>query len=484
MTTQNNEWIEKYKPTKISDLITNTTAINNIKNWLSSFDSTKTEFLRLKNNKKARSNKKQNSTVEKYHSCMLVTGGHGHGKTSSVDIILKELNYNIYYLDIKKIKLCKDINTIIIQSMISPDIMSMMSGTSFKKYIIVVDNLESITSSTEKASILNLQKMNDLHWYCPIIFISNDQHNKLLSNIRKFSFEVKFYVPYQSDLEKILVNIANKEGILFENSFIKTKIINYSQGDIRQLIYILYEIKYLHKDKVITLKSMLEYCSALNIRDIDINLFKASNKLLQNYKNVNTCMALYETEKVLLPLMIQQNYIECIIQNYDDDEDKYNLTQLVAESLSMGDITENYIYGEQNWSMQDIHGIFTCVNPSFYINVNEKNRRMDFVPSFPDDLNKTSIKSINKKNITNTDQCLKNMNIFDYIFVSKIIYKYIQENNIEECVKLLVGYNMEMEYIESLLKINKIKKNKTNALSPKQKKEFINCLERYKNPVS
>jgi hypothetical protein len=480
MTSQNNEWIEKYKPKKISDLITNLTAVNNIKNWLTNFSSTRTEFMKLKNNKKARSNKKQNSTPVKYNSCMLVTGGHGHGKTCSVDIILKEFNYKIYHLDIKKIKLCKDINTTIIQSMVSPDIMSIMSSASIEKYMIVVDNLESITSSTEKASILNLQKMNDLNWYCPIIFISNDQHNKLLSNIRKFSYEVKFFLPYQSDLDKILTNISTNEKIFFENSLIKSKIINYSQGDIRQLIYILYELKCLHPDKPITLKSIHDFCLASNIRDVDINLFKASNKLLQNYKNVNACMDLYETEKVLLPLMIQQNYIECIIQNYDDDEDKYNLTQLVAESLSMGDITENYIYGEQNWSMQDIHGIFTCVIPSYHINMNEKNKRTEFTPSFPDDLNKTSIKSINKKNITNTNQCLKNMNIFDYIFVSKIIYRYIQENNIEECVKLLVGYNMEMEYIESLLKINKIKKNKTNALSLKQKKEFMNYLEIYK----
>jgi len=203
---------------------------------------------------------------------------------------------------------------------------------------------------------------------------------------------------------------------------------------------------------------------------------------LQNYKNVNTCMSLYETEKVLLPLMMQQNYPECIIQNYDDNDDRYMLCQTVSDSLSMGDITENYIYGEQNWSMQDIHGIFTCVIPSYYINMNDKNKRTEFSSSFPVDLNKTSIKSINKKNIVNTDQCLKNMNIFDYMFVSKIIYNYIVNNNIEECIKLLLGYNIEMEYIESLLKINKIRSNKS-CLTMKQKKEFVNYIELYKNKI-
>lgn len=474
-----NEWIEKYRPNKISDLVVNTYAVNDIKNWLLSFDDMKNQFLQLKNNKKSRSNKKQTDDDVKYESCMVITGGHGHGKTCTVDIILKEMNYDIYYLDIKKIKLCKDINTIITQSMISPNILSVLRGVSVKKHIIVVDNLESITSSTEKASILNLQKMNDLNWYCPIVFISNDQHNKLLFNIKKFSHKVTFYIPSAYDLRQILTRIAQNENVLFENSFVVEKIINYSQGDIRQLIFILYELKCMHEGKKITLKSVREYCDASNMRDVDINLYKATNKLLQNYKGINGCVALYETEKVLLPLMIQQNYIDCIIQNYDDDYDKYKLTQIVSDSLSMGDITENYIYGEQNWNMQDIHGIFTCVTPSFYINVNENNKRLDFNSAFPKDLNKTSIKSINKKNIVNTDQCLKNMNIFDYIFVSKVVYNYIQNNNIEDCVKLLSGYNMEMEYIESLLKINKIKKNKS-ILTLKQKKEFTTYLEKYK----
>jgi DNA polymerase III delta prime subunit len=414
---------------------------------------------------------------------MIITGSHGFGKTVSIDVILKELDYNIHYLDIKKIKLCKDISSIVTKSMISPNILSIMSNAEVKQHIIVVDNLESITSSTEKASILNLQKMNDLNWYCPIIFISNNRHNKLLSDIKKFSHEVKFYPPYASNLRDILLKIATNESIQFENGFVVDKIINYSQGDIRQLIFILYDLKYAHNvNKTITLKSIQEYGASLNMRDIDIDLFKATNKLLQNYKNVNTCMSLYETEKVLLPLMMQQNYPECIIQNYDDNDDRYMLCQTVSDSLSMGDITENYIYGEQNWSMQDIHGIFTCVIPSYYINMNDKNKRTEFSSSFPVDLNKTSIKSINKKNIVNTDQCLKNMNIFDYMFVSKIIYNYIVNNNIEECIKLLLGYNIEMEYIESLLKINKIRSNKS-CLTMKQKKEFVNYIELYKNKI-
>lgn len=481
-----NDWIQKYKPKKINDLVTNVTAVKNIQSWLLKFDGEKQEYMNNKVNKKARTNKKNENRkngepkIEPYKSCMIATGGHGNGKTCSVDIILKEMNYEICYLDIKKNKICKDINTIITQSMISQNILSLMISEEKKKNVIVVDNLESITSSTEKASILNLQRMNDIHWHCPIIFISNNRHNKLLSDIKKASYEVKFFPPYLSDLATITRNIAKKESILFENSFVVDKIVVHCQGDIRQLIFTLYNIKYNYDNKKITNKLLREYFDTSNVRDIDIDLYKATNKLFKTYKNIASCMSLYETEKVLLPLMMQQNYINCIIENNSDDDTKYELASLISDSLSMGDITENYIYGEQNWSMQDVHGIFSCVNPSYYINANSKNESENFTLAFPADLNKTSIKSINKKNIVNADRCLKNMNIFDYIFISKMMYHHIMNNNIKECVGMLFDYNIEMEYIESLLKINKIRKSKS-TLTLKQKKEFILWIDYYKN---
>ncbi|AYV82145.1 MAG: replication factor C large subunit, partial [Homavirus sp.] len=106
---------------------------------------------------------------------------------------------------------------------------------------------------------------------------------------------------------------------------------------------------------------------------------------------------------------------------------------------------------------------------------------------FTTDLNKTSIKKINKKNINNTNKCFKDMNIFDYIYINKIIRKLIENGNIKECVEILKEYDIKLEHIESLLKIDKIEttksiglkkseKLKTN-LSSKQKKEFSKYLK-------
>ena len=95
--------------------------------------------------------------------------------------------------------------------------------------------------------------------------------------------------------------------------------------------------------------------------------------------------------------------------------------------------------------------------------------------NFTTDLNKTSIKKINAKNINDADRCFKNLDIFDYIYMNKIIRKKISEGDIKGCIELLKGYNIKLEHIEKLLKIDKIKDSKNN-LTSKQKKEFTKHL--------
>jgi len=142
--------------------------------------------------------------------------------------------------------------------------------------------------------------------------------------------------------------------------------------------------------------------------------------------------------------------------------------------LSFGDIIENYIYGDQNWDMRDIHGFYTCVLPSYLMCHNADNNyrfRLEFLK----DINKTSTKKINKKNIDNTDICFQDMNIDDYIYINKIVRRLVGDNRIAECGELLKGYKFKVEHIESLLKIDKIKSTKM-TLTTKQKREFNNIL--------
>ena len=131
--------------------------------------------------------------------------------------------------------------------------------------------------------------------------------------------------------------------------------------------------------------------------------------------------------------------------------------------------------------MQELHGLYTCGITSYHANTLLNKKKITKV-QFPADLNKTSIKKINKKNILNTNKYFNNMNIFDYVYSNKIIKNMINNNDIKTCSEILAGYDVTIENIESLLKIDKISGIK-NALSSKNKKLFSKYLVFYKNKM-
>ena len=97
--------------------------------------------------------------------------------------------------------------------MISTNVQNMMKDTKKRKSVIVFDEVESVSAPAEKNYLQTLQKLNEAHWYCPIIFIANTKHNKLLKTLKDSSFFVKFTSPSYFDLKVIFIKIAKKEKI-------------------------------------------------------------------------------------------------------------------------------------------------------------------------------------------------------------------------------------------------------------------------------
>lgn len=503
-------WIYKYCPLKISDIVCNRAASTSIQAWLKNWDINKTKVLNHQK-EKLKSNFKDNKSKAKIKpkikvkfepSCLTITGSHGVGKSVTVDVIVKEFGYEVQTIDFNNIKLGKNIRACIQEIIKTDNVLDLINSVNPKKKIIVFDEVESISASTDKAFIIALQKLNDLERLYPIIFISNNHHNKMLTDIKKNSITIKFWDPYEDDLKKILRKIAIKEKIKIINEKVVSKIIDRCQSDIRRLIHTLQDIQYTYGNTPITEPIIKDYFKISKLKDIDTDLYKATSCLLNEYNNIDKCLSHFESEKTLLPLMIHENYYKNTLSRYKNPNLRYKIINNVSNMLSDGDVIENYIYGDQSWDMQEIHGFFTCAATSFYLNSEtnickpiKKDNSCDddddlehifddyTTPKtkaggleFTKDLNKTSIKKINKKNINKTNGVFNNMNISDYIYINKIIRNQIASEKIKECVDTMKFYKIKLEHIECLLKIDKIKDNNT-SLTLKQKKEFKKYLE-------
>ena len=157
-------WSEKYKPQKPSDIVCNVKAINQIGGWITSFETIKDAKLKAEKNKKKGKKEDTIKPQRGQKSCLLVTGNHGVGKTLAVKLILAEKGYQIKEVSLNDIKVGKNLKEAIEKLVNSSDIMSMISGEKKNKVAVVVDELESITSSTDKNAILQIQKLNSSNW--------------------------------------------------------------------------------------------------------------------------------------------------------------------------------------------------------------------------------------------------------------------------------------------------------------------------------
>jgi DNA polymerase III delta prime subunit len=455
----NRLWVEKYKPKKITDVIGNKFAISTITTWLDEFES---------NHRGRYSKKKKGKNA--FKKCLLIIGKHGVGKSVSIDIILKEKGYDIQPFNIgnvrssQKTKSSKKPTEF---SFLKSNIVNMIRGKRNRKIALIIDEIETFTSSTEKSIINRLIKENETRNHFPMIFISNNHHNKFLSDIRKASLEVKFKLPFRSDLIKLLEKISLKEKIKYSSNDVINKIVEHSQYDFRRLVAILQELS-LYNKKIINEKLLTNFFSFSQKKDEDKTLFDNTKHLLEKYHGISSSLRCYESEKVLLPLMIHQNYHGKVFNTWHNVDKQIAVCKEISEALSNGDVIENYIYGDQNWNLQELHGFYTCVLPSYFVNEKEDNSNIDIV--FASDLNKTSIRNINKKNIVNAKKNMESMDIFDFINLNAIVSKLITEGQISEVYNILKEYNIKLECIESILKIDKIKSTKT-TLTTKQKKE-------------
>ena len=444
-----NKWIEKYSPKNIKEIIGNNNTILKINHFFKNFDNSP-------------------------KSSIIISGNHGVGKGMIVKLLLNNNNFYSKWLGYKDEK-NKDMIEDIQNGISGEDIRKFcMKNKEPSKFALVIDDIEKITLKSEKKRILELVKLNYEKKLFPIVFISNLQHNKLLTDITLFCdlFEIKG--PTHSDIITLLNRISDKENIFLEDEKTKLLIVKFCQNDFRRLISILYDIKNSFFDEILSKNDIKSYLSTSMKKNKDISLFEATKFLVDEYKNINNCINLYKVDKVLVPLTIHENFYKSLIGRYSDNNKILNTMKNVTDSISKGDVIETNIYTDQNWFLHDIHGFFTCAKTSYNINKHKPKYNKDAIPfyplSFSSDLNQTSLKNINKKQITNLQAFFPDKSFKDIIGLNKIIYDLVKNEKLDTVYEILNKYSKDIKVVETFIKIDKsIPKI---SISQKNKKKF------------
>jgi len=407
------DWIKKYEPKDSKEFIGNSIAVNKMKKWLADFPNTSPSYILI--------------------------GSIGVGKTIISKILLKEAGYDYLYYASSDEK--KD------------DIYEIVLNNPKKKMGVIIDDTNRINLTNEKKNIINLFLMNEVYKKFPIILISNLTHSKFINKLiqKKHCPEIKFELPGDTSFKLIINKICKGENLNITPEVI-TKIIEYSQKDIRKCILILEDLYLTFSNNIDDAKFKL-YRMYTQRKDIDCGLLISNKNLMDNYKSIQSSLKMYDKEKVLLPLMLFENYPLAIENKQLNSKEKINMISKVINSLSNGDVIETNIYSDQNWYLQDTHGFFSCVKPSF--DMISKNNNKFYNLNFSYDLNSVSIKNINRKNFMNIRNYLINFNNNDILYLHKIYKNLMKNKKSDKLNKILVDYKITVKNITSINNIDK-----------------------------
>jgi len=293
-----------------------------------------------------------------------VYGDPGTGKTTFVTNILKELDYDIIKYDAGDIRNKSIIDTITKHNMSDRNIMSLFNKK-IKKIAIIMDEIDGMNNG-DKGGINTLiklirpkktkkQKLEE-STINPIICIGNYHIDKKIKELMKVCNIVELKIPNQPQISTIVKTLLPNI-----NDLIKTKIINFVQGDLRKLdnIYNIYV-----KNPDLFNSEIIE--NIFQLKSYNDDTKKITQKLINlpfKINEHNTIMN--ETDRTIVGLLWHENIIDVIGKMDKSISIPLYLKQL--DNICFSDYIDRITFQKQIWQFNEMSSLIkTFKNSKLY----------------------------------------------------------------------------------------------------------------------
>ena len=285
--------LEKYKPKNLKDWIGNELIIKNLKDFIKNYNSSKKCYL-------------------------IIEGPHNSGKSQLTKLFFESLGYRIHQFSYENFKEKTKLLENIKQIYEYRNILNMFEQNNTKN-VLIFDELEALTSSTEK-SILNdvisifenyrtkgINKCNH-----PVVFITHQNTFSKIKTISKYGSKLNFKFNTSIKFKLFLEKILQKENIDLSDEKKKELLIS-SKGNFVNLLKNI-EFKYQYQTN--------------NIKLEEANIYKNTNQIIMELIN-NTDFNLYDNYSDFINSNIISNFNQnkFVILNKNFISNKYNSTK-------------------------------------------------------------------------------------------------------------------------------------------------------------
>ncbi|CAD2085490.1 replication factor C subunit 1, putative [Plasmodium vinckei lentum] len=446
----NQLWVDKYKPTKIEDLVGNTQNVFKLQSWLSSWDDVCIKGLKKQVTKTFR------GTFENINArCALLSGPAGIGKTTTAKIVSQSSGYNVIEFNASDERNKAAVEKIGEMATGGYSITS-LNNKSLKKTCIIMDEVDGMSSGDKGGSSAILKLIEKTK--CPIICICNDRQNSKMRTLANKCYDLKFTTPNKNSVVKRLLEICKKENLMMEPNALEL-LWESSNGDIRQILNALQLLSRTYKRiQFLDIKKDINN-SNKNVQSL-ANPFEITLKLLNFHESsklkIREIMDLFFVDYELIPYFISENYTNLFNDNDKSPNaiNKWNTFAQISYDLTLAEKIKYNLKTTMDYSLLPHFSILSCVCPVMRIRALKSfmQGRINFPSAFG------KISTFNKNKRLLNELCFNlsyKLNVYPkYMitsgFLNYIYYKIVvplQKNNITESVQLMEEYNITKEMV-------------------------------------
>lgn len=270
-------WVEKYRPQKLSDIVGNFSAIEKLLEWANSWKE---------------DNPKSNAVI--------LYGKQGVGKTSSIYALANDMGWEVTELNASDYRKKLDIENIAGKSSLRG---TAIGETSKVKRIILLDEADNLQSREDKGGESAVIKVIT-NTKQPVVLTANEYYDMSYA-LRMSCLPIKFEPINVNVVIRILKEIAKSENVIYENGVIE-KIAYNSDGDLRGAIN--------------DLQSVSSNTSTIKLEDVTIgergnktDIFSTLNKIFRasNIKESHdACLNIDEDPEELIQWIDENIFVE------------------------------------------------------------------------------------------------------------------------------------------------------------------------------
>ena len=319
---------------------------------------------------------------------LYIYGNPGCGKSTLINNILKDLNYDIINYNASDVRNKSVIETITKQNMSENNVMTMFKRNT-RKICIIMDEIDGMNNG-DKGGINALikiirpkktkkQKSED-YSYNPIICIGNYHIDKKIKELMKVCHVFELKSPTNPQMLNIIKTIM--PGHTEE---INNRIKEYSQYDIRKLCN-LYNI-YVKNPNIFGKHSIFDTIQTKSyiddIKKTVVTLFNNSYDIISHNQIIS------ETDRTIIALLWHENIVDVLSKQKDSNN--IPLYNMFLDNICFADYIDRITFQKQIWQFNEMTSLLKTFNNNYLLHKHIKGTNIKYKPKDTDDVRFTKV---------------------------------------------------------------------------------------------